>query len=115
MPLAPADDLKILLTTVGSAEQAESLARALVNERLAACVNALPVAFSVYRWKDQVETEPEYLLIVKTARDRVAALAERLRALHPYETPELVELAPLAAASGYLRWVFEETRPDRRA
>ena len=83
-------DIAIVLTTVGADERAEQLARQLVDERLAACVNVHPPMVSLYRWKGAVERETECQIVIKTTRDRLAALEARLRELHPYELPELV-------------------------
>jgi periplasmic divalent cation tolerance protein len=95
----------VALTTVGTAGDAERIARALVERRLAACVNVVPGVVSVYRWKDAVERDEEHLLVVKTRADRVEALREALVALHPYELPELVVLPVEAGHPPYLAWV----------
>jgi len=94
------------------AEHAEPLARALLEQRLAACVNLLPGVTSIYRWEGRVCTEPEVTLLIKTASDRVDALREGIVALHPYSVPEIVVLRVDGAASsaGYLEWVTAETR-----
>ena len=89
---------------------AEAFARGLVEERLAACVNLVPLA-SVYRWQGKVERAREVLLVVKTTVGRVAALERRVRASHPYECPEFVVLAADHAAAPYARWLAAETRP----
>ena len=99
------DAARILLTTVGDRANAERLARSLVEERLAACVNLLPGVRSIYRWEGAVEEADEILLVVKTTRAAHAALAERVRALHPYELPELVSLDPAEVDPAYLRWI----------
>ncbi len=102
--------LRLILTTAGNEPDAEKIARTLIEEKLAACVNVVPLAFSVYRWKGRIEKDPELLLVIKTADDRVADLKARLRALHPYETPEIVELAAESVSEAYLAWVVESTR-----
>jgi periplasmic divalent cation tolerance protein len=84
---------------------AHDLARTLVSERLAACVNLLPGVRSVYRWKDALQDEPETVLWIKTTPERLDVLATRLRALHPYEVPELVVFVPSGGGADYLRWV----------
>ena len=99
----------IVLTTLGADADAGALARALVDERLAACVNILAPMTSVYRWKGAVEQEAERQLLMKTTADRVPALERRLRELHPYELPEFVVL-DAAASQAYGRWVDEEVR-----
>lgn len=104
------DDIVVLLCTVSSAEQGAELARPLVEEGLAACVNVVPGLRSIYRWKGEVCDDPEALLVIKTRRAKTAALAERVQALHPYDTPELIALPVEAGLTGYLGWVREETR-----
>lgn len=106
------DAVRLVLTTVGSDAHADRLAQALVDERLAACVNVLPQVVSTYRWQGRVERETERMLIIKTTSDRLEALAARLTALHPYELPELLVLTPADASRGYLDWVRRETRPE---
>jgi periplasmic divalent cation tolerance protein len=107
-PLVPADDLRILLTTAPPGV-AHGIAKALVEGRLAACVNLLPGPRSVYRWQGAVRDDPETLVVVKTSRERLPALASRLRELHPYEIPEMVVLAPEAVSEPYLAWLLAET------
>ena len=96
----------IVLTTLGATTEAAAFARVLVDERLAACVNVLPVMTSIYRWKGSVEEEREQQLVIKTTRDRVAALETRFHELHPYELAEFVVLSAAASAS-YLEWLRE--------
>ena len=98
--------LAIVLTTLGADADAASLARTLVAERLAACVNVLPPMTSLYRWKGVVEEDREQQLIIKTTSDRTAALGARLRELHPYELPEFVVLDATASVA-YAAWVRE--------
>lgn len=102
-------NLRIVLSTVTDREQAERIGRALVEERLAACVNCLPGLVSIYRWKGEVLQEPEVQLVIKTHADRLPELAQRLGELHPYELPEFIVLAPEAAGSAYLAWVRGQT------
>jgi periplasmic divalent cation tolerance protein len=97
----------VALSTVASAEDAERVARALVERRLAACVNVVPAVVSVYRWKGKVERDEERLLVVKTRAERVEALREALVALHPYELPELVVLPVAGGHPPYLAWIAE--------
>ena len=98
--------LVLVLTTLGADADAAALARTLVEERLAACVNVLPAMTSTYRWKGTVEQDREQQLLIKTAADRVDALATRLRQLHPYELPEFILLEGTASAA-YAEWVRE--------
>ena len=99
----------IVLTTLPADAEARTFGRTLVEERLAACVNLLPAMDSVYRWEGQVEHDTERQVIVKTSRDRVAALWDRIRELHPYETPEFVVLNIQDGSDAYLRWIGEST------
>lgn len=96
---------QIVLTTCPDAETAGRIARALVEERLAACVNILPPMRSVYRWKGQVEEASELLLVIKSVTAQFAALRDRLQALHPYELPEIVAVPILDGLPEYLAWL----------
>lgn len=103
---ARAGAARVALITAPDAETARRIARALVEERLAACVNVVPGVTSIYRWEGALHEDAELLLIAKTTEDRLPALAERLAVLHPYALPELVVLAPSAGSSeAYLAWV----------
>jgi periplasmic divalent cation tolerance protein len=97
----------VVLTTVARAEDAESIAREMVERRLAACVNVLPPMTSVYRWQGEVTRAPEHLLLMKTRQDRFEALRARLVEIHPYETPEVIALPVAAGHAPYLRWIDE--------
>jgi len=97
----------LVLTTIGADADAVALARTLVDERLAACVNVLPAMTSVYRWKGQVEQDREQQIVIKTTAGRVAALETRMRELHPYELPEFVVVAATSGSADYLAWVGE--------
>jgi periplasmic divalent cation tolerance protein len=105
-------DLVIVLTTVPAGDVGDRLARTLVEERLAACVNVLAPMRSVYRWRGMVESEAEQQLIVKTRRSLVPGLTARLTTLHPYELPEILVLDVAQGSDAYLAWVRENTGPD---
>ena len=97
-------------TTWPAEGDVRGFARALVEERLAACVTAhLPVR-SVYRWRGVIEEEQEQLVMIKTTRDRIAALRDRMGKLHPAEVPELVVAPVVDGNPAYLAWVAESTR-----
>ena len=98
-------------STCPDAASAAAIARALVDERLAACVNHLPGLHSTYRWQGQVEQADEVLLLIKTTAGRLDALTARLRELHPYELPELIAVEVRAGLPAYLDWVAAETAP----
>jgi periplasmic divalent cation tolerance protein len=95
----------VALSTVANAQDAERIARSLVERGLAACVNVVPGLVSVYRWQGQVERESELLLVIKTRAERFEALREALVALHPYEVPELIALPIQAGHAPYLAWL----------
>ena len=100
----------LVLTTLPADADATAFATALVEGRLAACVNLLAPMHSVYRWQGQIEQDTERQLIVKTARDRVDALWQRVREMHPYDVPEFVVLPIVDGNEAYLRWLGESTR-----
>ena len=108
MPETPTE-FALVLTTVGSEEEALRLARALVDERLAACVNVVPGVTSVYRWKGEVHTDPERLLVIKTRVSLFPRLQEAVRRLHSYELPELILVPVTGGDAAYLRWLAEGT------
>ena len=92
------------------AAEAERIARTLVDERLAACVNVLGSVSSIYRWQGQVESASEVALIAKSRRDLFDLLAARVRALHSYQAPAIVAWPIVAGDAAYLGWIAEETR-----
>jgi periplasmic divalent cation tolerance protein len=98
----------IVLTTIADNDQAESIARQLVEERLAACVNLHAPMTSFYRWRGEVERDGERQVVIKTTRDRLAALEARLHELHSYELPEFLVLAADSGSTRYLEWVAEQ-------
>jgi periplasmic divalent cation tolerance protein len=105
-------DVRIVLITIPDDDAVlEQVARPLVEERLAACVNVLPGVRSFYRWEGEVQDDAERLLIVKTTADRLPALTARVAELHPYTVPEVVAAPVLGGFGPYLQWVREQTRP----
>ena len=101
-------DKCVVLVTCGSLTEARRIARAVVDARLAACVNILPGAvLSTYRWKGRVESARERLLLIKTSRKRVAALQTAVARLHSYDVPEFIALPILAGSRAYLAWLEE--------
>ena len=98
-------EVVLVLTTIGAGADAAALARTLVEERLAACVNIGAPMTSVYRWKGAVDEDREQPMVIKTTRDRLAALETRLRALHPYELPEVLVLSASGGSTPYQDWV----------
>ncbi len=102
----------MVLVTAPSAEVAASIARTLVEERLAACGNVLPEVRSIYRWEGQLHEDAEALLVLKTTRARLDALRDRVLALHPYDVPEVLALPVEAGSAAYLGWLVDETQDD---
>ncbi len=103
----PHRNARIALSTVDSEEEARKLATLLVEAGLAACVNIVPGVVSVYRWRGRLCQDAEWLLVIKTRESRLAELESRLRAVHSYETPELIVLEIVAGSSPYLEWLNE--------
>lgn len=101
----------LVLSTCPDAEAAGRIAHALVEERLAACVNRLPGVASTYRWQDDIVDDTEVLLLIKTTRERFEALRARLVELHPYEVPEVIALDIADGHPPYFDWIAQETTP----
>jgi periplasmic divalent cation tolerance protein len=108
---AAAAEVRVVLVTAPDVECAERIARVLVEERLAACVNVVPGVRSVYRWEGAVQSDAEVMLVAKTRADRGAALATRIKELHPYDLPEVLELPAAGGSDAYLDWVRTESSP----
>ena len=104
-------DAIVVLMTAGSREEAARLAEMLVGARLAACVQILPAMESVYRWEGAIRREPEFLLLAKTTAGRFAAIEREVRALHSYETPEIVALPVTDISTPYLEWLAGNVSP----
>ncbi len=104
----------VVLMTAGSREEAARLAEMLVGSRLAACVQIMPEMESVFFWKDKVERQPETLLIIKTTDANFDDLQREARALHTYETPEIVALPITAASAPYLEWLTATVKASTR-
>jgi periplasmic divalent cation tolerance protein len=100
-------DKIVILSTCETEADAQRIAVHLVERRLAACVNIVNGATSVYRWKGKIETASEYILIIKTKRDLVRKIEEEFLTLHPYEAPELIALPIVDGSSSYLNWLDE--------
>lgn len=107
--------VSVVLVTAPNEASAARLARTLVEERLVACANLVPKIRSIYRWKGKIEDAPEVLVLLKTRGPAVEALIARVKALHSYSVPEVLELPVNRAFAPYLDWVWEETeRPIAR-
>lgn len=103
----------VVFVTCPSVSVGRRISRALIDRRLAACVNLVPRVESCYRWQGAVERAAETLLIIKTTRRRFAALARAIRSLHPYDCPEIIALPLAAGHPPYMRWVAESVASRR--
>lgn len=104
-----ATDAIIVFMTAGNGEEAARLADMLVGAHLAACVQILPEIESVYRWQEKVERAPEVLVLAKTTRSKFEELEREVRALHSYDTPEIIAVPVVAGSAAYLKWLGEAT------
>ena len=101
----------LILTTAGSQTEAEAIAKALVTDQLAACVNVYPIT-SVYRWQGEVNQDAEWQLTIKTEAALFEAVAARVRSLHSYDLPELIAVPITAAEPQYAEWLRQQVRPQ---
>ena len=101
---------KIVLTTCGTKQEAEKIARALVERRLAACVNIVPGIESVYRWQGKVESAAEWMLVIKTTAGRFEAVREAIREMHSYDLPECIMISIEGGSPEYLKWIEENSK-----
>ena len=108
LPAPDGADVLLVFTNLPDADRAEALARALVEQRLAACVNVLGACRSVYRWQGAVESAEEVPVLIKTTTDAYPRLEAAIRALHGYELPEIVAVRVSAGLPGYLAWVRDQ-------
>ena len=100
----------VVLVTCGSEEEALKIAHSLVEEHLAACVNLISPIRSIYRWEGKILDEREWLLIVKTQRQRFEELEKKVKSLHSYSVPEIIGLPIVEGSSSYLNWLAEMTQ-----
>ena len=105
------DEPIVVLLTAANGEEAVRLADMLIGAHLAACVQILPEMESVYRWEGKIERQPEILLLAKTTRSKFDDLEKEVRALHSYETPEIIALPVVAGSPPYLEWLRASLRP----
>ena len=101
-------DKIVVFSACDSAEQAETIAKALVDQHLAACVNIVPGARSIYRWKGRIEDATEWMLIIKSRRDLLDQLRAAIGKIHTYEVPELLAVPVVDGSESYLAWVDRE-------
>jgi periplasmic divalent cation tolerance protein len=102
-----------VLTTTESRDVAETIGRALVDERLAACVQIVGPVTSIYRWQGKINTAQEWQCWAKTRRELYDRIEETIRRLHPYQLPEILAIAVTAGSADYLAWLAEETKKDK--
>lgn len=100
----------VAFSTVDSEKEAKKIAKALVEGRLAACVNIVPQITSVYEWQGEICEEGEFLLVIKTRSERLDELKAALEELHPYDVPELIACPIIDGLPDYLKWVMENTK-----
>jgi len=100
--------------TSGSEEEAKRLARVLVEEKLAACVNILPIVESLYWWKDKIESSKEWMLVVKTQGKMVNRVVKRVKEIHSYEVPEVIALPIVQGNKDYLQWISDTLTLQKR-
>lgn len=109
-----ASDILLVISNLPDRTTAERVARALIENRAAACVNILAECTSVYRWQEMVESASEVPLLIKTTRAAYPHVEQTIRQLHPYELPEIVAVPLGAGLPGYLQWVAQETHPPEQ-
>ena len=105
-------DVLLVLTNVPDDASAHIIARNVVESRLAACVNVLPAVRSVYQWQGKVEEATEVTMLIKSTQDRYADLEAAIKAMHPYDVPEIIAVSVAAGLPAYLNWVLSETKKD---
>ena len=107
----PDETARIVLSTIDSPDSVKRIAEALVERRLAACVNLIPNLTSIYRWQGAIETASEILLVIKTSAEQLPALEADLQELHSYEVPEFLVLPVESGSRSYLEWLHGSLRP----
>jgi periplasmic divalent cation tolerance protein len=105
-------DKIVVFSTCGSAEEARSIGRALVEAHLAACVNIIAPVLSIYRWQGAVEEAAEWLLVIKTRRELTGKVEEELRRVHSYQVPEILAVQVVDGLRAYLEWIDSETAAE---
>ncbi len=101
----------VILTTVPTRQEADTIAHSLLSAQLAACVTLLPV-HSIYTWQGAIHNDPEWQLLIKSTLDRFAELEAKIRQLHSYEVPEIIALPIVAGSEPYLQWISQQVKPE---
>jgi periplasmic divalent cation tolerance protein len=113
--MAVASAARIVFVMAGNEAEASTIARALVDERLAACVNLIAPVRSIYRWRGAIEESSECLLLIKTRAAHYAELERRIKQMHSYEVPEIVAAPLVQGSTDYLKWIADSTKPQAAA
>lgn len=100
----------LFLITVPNIEEGKKIARKLVSEKLAACVNIIPKIYSIYHWKNSIEEDTEILLIAKTIEEKSTALIRKIQEIHSYDTPECIGFRIIKGSEKYLQWIKDSTK-----
>ncbi len=103
-------DSIVILCTTNSQESALNIAQTLVKNKLCACVNIVPKVYSVYSWKDKIETDEEYLMLIKTKKDLFEKVNNKIQEIHPYEVPEVISLDITEGSKSYLDWIVSNVK-----
>jgi periplasmic divalent cation tolerance protein len=101
----------VVLVTTGGQEEAETLSRSLLDDRLCACVTIVPQTTSIFRWQGSIDVARESLLVIKTTREALPALVEGVRRRHHYQVPEILAIPVIGGSPEYLDWLTAETKP----
>jgi periplasmic divalent cation tolerance protein len=101
--------VSVIYSTIGTIEDARTIARTLVKEKLVACVNIIPKIESIYRWQGKIEEGDECVLLAKTTEKNVEKAIQRIRALHPYDVPDIIVFPPVGGLKEYLKYIEDET------
>ncbi len=109
--MTAAEAIVVLVTAAGQ-EEAETLSRFLLDDRLCACVTVVPQATSIFRWQGSIDMARESLLVIKTTREALPALTEAIRRRHSYQVPEILALPVIGGSAEYLDWLAAETKPQ---
>lgn len=105
-------NVMLILTNAPDETTAHAMARILVEQKLAACVNLLPGVRSIYRWQGAIEEAAEVTMLIKTTQERYADVEAAIKGAHPYEVPEIIATPVVAGLAGYLGWVASETKKE---
>lgn len=103
-------DIRLVFCTIDSLDKAKKIAHKIVEEKLAACVNILPKAVSIYSWKDNIAEDEEFVMLIKTKEGLIPELQSRIKALHPYEVPEFISVEVKEGLEDYIDWIYASTK-----